>query len=110
MISTRVHGLLDYAVSGLVISMPWTLQFKNGGAETWVPVVLGASTILYSLFTNYEWAVFRFIPMPSHLILDAISAVTIGVSPWLFAFQQVVFLPFVIVAAIELLVVSFSRR
>ena len=60
-------------VGALLIVAPWIFDFARGGAETWVPVVLGASAILYSLMTDYEMGVARAISLPTHLWLDALS-------------------------------------
>ena len=53
---TRIHGVLDYTVGALLIALPFLLGF-GGGAQTWVPVALGAAAIVYSLFTDYELGV-----------------------------------------------------
>lgn len=91
--STRVHGVLDYLVGALLIASPWLLGFARGGLETWVPVVVGAGTLVYSLFTDYELGVVRRIQMPVHLWLDAFAGVLLAISPWLFAFDEHVWVP-----------------
>lgn len=53
MISTKIHGYMDYLMGTLLIVLPFILDFPDGAA-TWVPVILGAGTIVYSLFTDYE--------------------------------------------------------
>src|SRR3982750_3880824 len=72
-IPTRVHGMMDYLMGVLLIAAPWLFDFADGGAETWVPVVLGAGAILYSLFTDYELGASHQISMKTHLTLDMIS-------------------------------------
>ena len=52
MIPTFVHGVLDYVVGFFLIGTPWLFSSAQGGAETWVPVALGAGVIVYSLFTR----------------------------------------------------------
>ncbi len=44
-IPTRLHGVLDYLVGTLLIAAPWLLNFNRGGAETWVPVILGVGAL-----------------------------------------------------------------
>ena len=92
-ISTRLHGVLDYLVGMLLIAAPWLFGFAQGGAETWVPVVLGAGAILYSLCTDYELGLLRRIPMPVHLILDGASGLFLFISPFLFGFSEEVMNP-----------------
>ncbi len=101
-IPSKVHGVMDYVVGLLLIAAPWLLGFNEGGAETWVPVILGASLIVYSLFTDYEAGLIRAIPLKAHLTLDAISGVFLAVSPWLFNFDEIVWVPHVVVGLLEL--------
>ncbi len=109
-ISTRVHGMLDYLVGALLIAAPWLFGFADGGAETWVPVVLGAGAIMYSLFTDYELGMVRSIPMPTHLMLDIGSGVLLAVSPWLFGFADRVWEPHLIVGLIEIGTAVMTKR
>lgn len=102
-IPTRVHGVLDYLVGLLLIAAPWVLGFAAGGAETWIPVVLGAGVILYSLMTNYELGVIRRIEMPVHLWFDGLGGAFLAVSPWVFGFSHLVWIPHVVVGVFEIL-------
>lgn len=101
-IPTRVHGILDYLVGIVLIAAPWMLGFAEGGAETIVPVVLGAGLILYSLFTDYELGAVRVIPMSTHLVLDVIGGILLAISPWLFNFDNVVVAPHLIIGLLEI--------
>jgi hypothetical protein len=107
-LSTKAHGVLDYLMGVLLLAAPWLFDFAQGGAETWVPVILGASTILYSLFTNYEMGVSRQISMRTHLTLDTISGFFLAASPWIFGFNEIVYLPHVILGLVELAVVAMT--
>lgn len=102
-IPTSVHGVLDYLVGALLIAAPWLLNFNRGGAETWLPVILGVGALLYSLLTNYELGVVRRIPMTTHLGLDAASGLLLAVSPWLFGFSDFVFWPHLILGVFEII-------
>jgi hypothetical protein len=101
-ISTKVHGVLDYLVAIILMSAPWLLGFANNGAETWVPVILGAGTIVYSLFTDYEWGASRKISMRTHLTIDLLSGIFLAASPWIFGFSDYVYLPHVIFGIVEI--------
>lgn len=107
-IGTKAHGILDYLMGLLLIGSPWLLGFYEGGSETWIPVILGCSTVLFSMFTNYEYGVLRLLPMKAHLAIDFLSGALLAVSPWLFNFADTVFLPHVILGSTEVLVVLFS--
>ena len=101
-LSTRIHGYLDYLLGAILIGAPWLLGFSRGGAETWVPVAVGAGAIAYSLFTDYELGVVRRIQMPVHLWLDGIAGVLLAASPWLFAFVEMVRVPHLVLGVLEI--------
>ncbi|HYE54078.1 MAG TPA: SPW repeat protein [Chitinophagaceae bacterium] len=101
-ISTRVHGYIDYLMGLFLIIAPWLLGFANGGAETWVPVILGASAIVYSLLTDYELGATRQLSMRTHLGLDLFSGILLAASPWLFGFADYVYLPHLILGIAEI--------
>ncbi len=86
-IPTRVRGALDYVIGfGLILS-PLLFNFQDtDSAAAIIPIILGSILILYSLFTDYEWGVFKLIIMPYHLILDALLSLLLIVSPFLFGF------------------------
>lgn len=101
-LSTKVHGVLDYLVGILLIAAPWLLNFARGGAETWVPVILGAGAVIYSLMTDYELGVFRTISMDTHLALDLWSGIMLASSPWLFGFYDSIYMPHLILGILEI--------
>lgn len=101
-IPTRIHGVLDYIVGLLLIASPWVFDFNRGGAETWVPVILGAGALIYSLFTNYELGLVKRVSMRTHLSLDAASGLFLAASPWLFGFSEFVYLPHLILGLFEI--------
>lgn len=108
-IPTKTHAVLDYLVALLLIAAPWLLGFAEGGAETWIPVILGAATILYSLFTDYEGGVSRSLAMPAHLGLDLAAGALLALSPWLFGFADEVYLPHLVVGLFEIVASLVSR-
>ena len=101
-IPTKIHGFLDYLVGALLIASPWIFNFDRGGAATWIPVILGASAILYSLFTDYELGAFRKLSMRTHLTLDLLSGILLAASPWIFGFDDYVYLPHLILGILEI--------
>src|SRR5688500_7964844 len=101
-ISTKTHGYLDYLVGMLLIAAPWLFDFNRGGAETWVPVILGISALVYSLLTDYELGLSRQISMRTHLMLDYASGILLAASPWLFGFADYVWEPHLILGILEI--------
>ena len=110
MISTKVHGVIDYVVGLLLIAAPYLFGFADGGAAQWVPMILGASAIGYSLLTDYELSVAKLIPMPVHLGLDMGSGALLAVSPWLFGFSDVIWWPQVVVGVMEIVIPMMTSR
>jgi hypothetical protein len=108
-IGTKTHGYLDYIVGALLVAAPWIFNFDRGGAETWVPVILGAGAILYSLFTDYELGASRQISMKTHLTLDMISGALLAASPWIFGFADYVWQPHLILGILEIGVALFTK-
>lgn len=108
-ISTKVHGIMDYIMGVILIASPWLFGFAMGGAETWIPVILGITTIIYSLFTDYELSASRNISMKTHLGLDTVSAIFLAASPWLFGFADFVFWPHLILGLLELGAVAMTE-
>jgi len=98
---TRIHGVLDYTVGALLIALPFLLGFGQG-AQTWVPVALGAAIIVYSLCTDYELGVVKRLQMPWHLWLDGLGGVLLAASPWLFGFDSEVWIPHVVLGALAI--------
>src|SRR4051812_44352620 len=82
-ISSRTHGILDYVVGAILILSPKIFGFDTGGPESRVPMILGAATIVYSLFTRYPLGLFKVLPFRFHLGLDALSGLLLAASPWL---------------------------
>lgn len=101
-ISTKTHGVLDYLMGILLIASPWIFGFATGGAEQWIPIILGAGALVYSLMTDYELGMFKTLSMKTHLNLDLVSGIFLAVSPWLFGFSDTVSTPHVILGILEI--------
>lgn len=109
-IPTRIHGMLDYLMGALLIAAPWIFDFNRDGAETWVPVILGAGVIMYSLFTDYELGAVRKLSMGTHLMLDLLGGILLAASPWLFGFSDFVYLPHLILGIAEIGAALLTER
>ena len=101
-IGTKTHGYLDYIMGLLLIAAPWLFDFAAGGAETWVPVILGASMIVLALMTDYELGAVRKISMRTHLTIDLFSGALLAASPWLFGFADYIWEPHLILGILEI--------
>jgi hypothetical protein len=98
-ISTKVHGMMDYVGGALLIAAPllWLNAANEVPAAFWTPFLVGVVVLVQSLFTDYEYSLSNSIPMPAHLGMDVFFGLLLAVSPWLFNFQEVVWVPHLIV-------------
>jgi hypothetical protein len=101
-ISTKTHGMLDYLMGIILIASPWIFGFATGGAEQWIPIILGAGALVYSMMTNYELGVFKTLSMKTHLTLDLMSGILLAASPWIFGFSDRVSTPHLILGLLEI--------
>lgn len=108
-IPTRIHGILDYLVGIILIASPWVFDFDNGGAETWVPVIVGIMVLLQTIMTDFEVGIIRKIPMASHLRMDLFIGLFLAASPWIFDFDEVVWEPHVIFGIFSILASLMTR-
>lgn len=89
-ISPRLHGLLDYAVAGALISVPLLLDFAASSlAAAVISVAAGIGLTLYSLLTDYSAGIRKLIPWRVHLTLDAVAAVALLAAPFVLGFGGV---------------------
>lgn len=108
-ISSRVHGILDYLVGIILIASPWLFGFADGSAKMSIPIILGVGALAYSIITKYELGIFRLIPFKIHLIFDALSGVLLAASPWLFGFADEVYVPHLVFGLLEMVVVMLTQ-
>ena len=108
-IKTRTHGYLDYLMGVILIAAPWLFNFDRGEAETWVPVVLGAGVIIFSLLTDYELGVSPTISMRTHLMLDLAGGILLAASPWIFGFADYVWAPHLVFGILEIGASVFTK-
>lgn len=101
-ISTRAHALLDYTVGILLILAPSILDFNDGTAAQWVPVINGIAVLVMSLMTDYEGGILKSIGMRAHLGIDLLAGVVLATSPWLFGFAERVWIPHLFVGIFEI--------
>jgi hypothetical protein len=101
-ISTKTHGYLDYIVGILFVAAPWIFNLDADAPEGMIFIILGVMAIVYSLFTRYELGAIKMLPMSVHLTLDILSGIILAVSPWLFDFDERVYLPHLILGLFEI--------
>jgi hypothetical protein len=80
LISTYTHGILDYAMAGLLAIAPRALGWRKKTTN----LLMADAAILtgYSLLTRYELGAVKRLPMPWHLAIDALGGLLYLVAPW----------------------------
>lgn len=108
-ISTKIHGVLDYLWGIFLIISPWLFHFETGDAAMFVPIILGGVMIVANLLTDYELGMLRVFKLRAHLLLDMLSALFLAVSPWLFGFYETVYLPHLILGLVQLVLALITE-
>jgi hypothetical protein len=72
LISTKLHGAGDYATGVLMLAAPRLLPIRDRRAQA-LAVAAGGGMLLTSSVTDYELGLWRRLPMPAHLLLDAVT-------------------------------------
>lgn len=87
MIPLKIHNILDY-VGGLILLLtPSLFGFADIDAARNFFVIAGLGLITYSLFTKYEIALWRKIPLGVHMTMDVIAGVATILAPYLFGYS-----------------------
>lgn len=79
---TTLHGSIDYLWSVALLLSPWLVGFAGDRVAFWTALVLAVGGIGYSLLTDYELGLVKVIPVPVHLILDAIAGFGLVAIAW----------------------------
>lgn len=109
-ISTSVHGYIDYVTGAFLIAAPYLFGFATGGPAHWVAVLIGMGIVAFSALTDYEHGIVGLIPMPAHLMLDVAGGFLLVASPWLFGFADQVFWPHLVVGVASVIIPIFTAR
>ena len=106
-ISTKLHGMLDYAC-GFILILPWAVNYFGDKTDTGILALLGMLTILASLITNYELGIIKLIPMKLHLAVDTLQALFLIAIPFIFPLHHYLFYWPVFFGIAELIIILCS--
>lgn len=112
MIPTSIHGVLDYLASGVNLLAPSLLGLEDVLQAALAPRLVGAAGTAYSLLTDYELGAVKLLPMPTHLVMDAVKGAFLASSPWPFGFADKgtrYWLPHVVLGTSDVLVAAATR-
>jgi len=106
-IPTMLHGAADYIVGLITISLPFYLGLE--GKPRTVLVVLGIVAIAYSLLTDYELGVVRFLRIRFHLLLDALFGIALLLMPLVFEIAADISWPLFVIGALSLILAATTE-
>ncbi|HYF30733.1 MAG TPA: hypothetical protein VD993_06415 [Chitinophagaceae bacterium] len=92
----KLHAVLDYFIALLSILSPVLFNFGTGQRETLASLCFGLLIILYSFFTDYLLGLAKQISLDLHLRMDQFLGALMMASPWLFNFDEAIYLPHIL--------------
>jgi hypothetical protein len=109
-ISTKFLGVLDYVTAIIIGASPWLFGYTNiSSAALFIPVFLGSMQLIMAIFSNYELGLIKVFPMPMHSFLNGFVGFWLLVSPFLYGFASIVFLPQVILGLLLFVMAIFVK-
>ncbi|HEY8278334.1 MAG TPA: hypothetical protein VIH99_01840 [Bdellovibrionota bacterium] len=88
MISLKAHNILDYVGGAFLLFVPAIIGISEIDAARNIFIFAGLALIGYSLLTNYEYALWRIIPLGVHMSLDVLTGVVVMLAPWVFGYRD----------------------
>src|SRR4051812_35655599 len=109
-IKTKLHGLFDYVIVFFPI-LPFVSGFHARGEDTWILALMAAVILGYSLITDYEFGIFKLLPMKLHLFLDILAGLVLVIMPLVLTLHNYYFYwPVAIgIVNIAIAVLSYSK-
>ena len=104
-INTKLHGGLDYTISILLMFSPWLFNYSRTYKDVLIPVICGAISILYTLFTDCEFGIVKKIRLSNHFLLDLVMGSFLVAAPKIFNYDGYVFiLPYLWIGLIKIFI------
>lgn len=72
-------------------------------------MVIGITIILYGMFTDNELGLVKRLQMPLHLWIDALAGIILATAPWVFSFDDRVWVPHLAVGLLLLALAAASH-
>ena len=107
-VSRRTHAFLDYIAGILLLLAAAFLPFPDPNMRTF-SMGVGGFLLLYSVVTDYELSLLRFVPFAIHRGADLLFGILVAFSPIHFGLRGVPALLFVAVGAL-LMYLAFCTR
>jgi hypothetical protein len=106
---TRLHARIDIGIAAIAIASPWLFGFSGSTLATAASVAAGLVVLAYSLLTDYELGISRSLQITVHLWCDGVVGLLLSISPWLLGFDQVAWIPHIVLGIALILLAFFSE-
>jgi hypothetical protein len=106
---TRLHARIDFGTALIAIVSPWLFGFHGSTLATAASVAAGVVVLAYSLLTDYELGIARSLQITLHLWCDGVVGLLLAISPWLLGFDQVAWVPHLVLGIALILLAFFSE-
>jgi hypothetical protein len=107
---TRACSLLHYAAAALFLLTPLLAWPVEGGAEVWLPVLLGVSLIAVTFLAEDRIGPMRLVRGSVRHSLELGCSALLAVSPWLFAFSDLTWRPHLLIGQVGIGVSILTQR
>lgn len=84
-ISSRIHGVLDYATVAAFLNAPMVFGFQGTPASSIVYWLAGIHLLMTGC-TDFPLGFFRFIPFRIHGAIELVAGVFLIFAPWIYGF------------------------
>src|ERR1044071_8133841 len=110
LISTKLHGLFDYFIGVFMIISPWIFNFAHIKIASELPVIMGIIILVTGIFTIYQFGIFRSVNVQTHLTMDVITGLFLAASPWIFIFNDEVYMPHLLFGILVIAVALVTEK
>lgn len=110
-ISTTFYGYLNYIISVVLIASPWIFGFVSvSSAALLIPIYMGWLQLIMAIFSTSKAGLIKQFPMQMHLIIDVLMGFFLAISPWLYNFSTVEYMPQLILGFLLFCLGIFTRK
>jgi hypothetical protein len=88
LLTLKSHNILDYGLNFLFFTIPFIFGISRIGSVKIIFIIMGATLLLYNLFTDYYYSFVKYIPFGLHRALDMIIGVLLMTAPSSFGYKS----------------------
>jgi hypothetical protein len=109
-LSTKIHGIMDYLMVVLLAVSPWIFGFTEHPAAKFASPTFAAGVLVLALCTKFELGLIKIVSMKFHLIFDVFLGLALVITPWALAFAKYVYIPYVVMGLVQMFVAVVTKK